>query len=417
MRLAIETKALNKARDLWLGEDFTHLTRFSACLDWVAPRIGVTTAMLLRLAGIERPLTYTCLVHYKDIKKDNFPMLHATREERSCLAMFLCGIGYTDKQVFEILSCDYLFRHKQFLKETRRIQGRMRMRIKFLIHLTELRNYIFTYNKAFELDKIVAEWKAQQPQVRGKVPYLISHLRQQFGFNKTELALRNRCFGLLKPRLRTIHKNKHGWLSVMAHCRGCGSMKPYGARLLIRGAIRSCSGCKSKRRAKAKNEFVWNVVTGRCYQTYKQAHQQEGITSIRLRGFERRFRSGKITRVDEGVFLVASTAVIKAVEYRSLLADVGISAEHLIPPDPDRQLKMRNKVERMLATRKKRASIYQRRRKRAEAVRRRTASFREQRGGYWSLANIKEYRKFSKEKSSRIKQETINADPLLTPIT
>lgn len=131
MRLALETKALNKAKHLWLGEDFTHLTRFSACLDWVAPRIGVTTTILMRLAGVERNPAYTSLVHHKDIKKDTFPMLHATKEERSYLAMFLCGVGYTDKQVFEILSCDYLFRHKQFLKDTRRIQKRMCKRIKF----------------------------------------------------------------------------------------------------------------------------------------------------------------------------------------------------------------------------------------------------------------------------------------------
>ena len=233
--------------------------------------------------------------------------------------------------------------------------------------------------------------------------------------NPSLVRIRGRRFGLLMPLISTAHKNKHGCLVVDSECLGCGSVRPYHTSHLLRGIVRACPTYKGKQRVKIG--LVVNVLTGKRYTSIKQAYEGEGISSLALHSLETRFKTDRAVRLGECVLVRVPSSHLSAKDYQKYLPAVGLPTDFVIPTDPDKQEKNRQRGLKILATKRRRAQSvrHQQIKTKRKERKRQSATLATKTRNFWSLNNLAEYRIKRMNAGKRIKQKIVDEDTFLSP--
>ena len=413
MPISIEKRQLNTAQDLFLGIDFPTNAGFRRLMYWVSVKIDIPFIILCRLTGSPDQMNADDKVINQDTDL-SFLIDKHTSKERAYLLVLLLVLGYERKEIFnDFLVADYWFRHKEFVAEKKTEINKAQKKLKHHLLYGSLRLYVMRQDGK-TIEQSIAEFQATNPALKGSIIHIRTTLKRKYPYiNPVLLRINNRRFGLLKPSISTAHKNKHRCLMVDSKCIGCGSVRPYHATHLIRGIVRACPACKNKQRQKVV--MVVNALTGRRYTSISKAHKGEGITSIALRSLEVKFKVSRAVRVDGCVLIRMSPSTLSRKEYQKFLPDAGLPVDFVIPPDPDKQEKSRQRCLKMIATKRRRAQSvrHQQIKAKRKERKRQNATLATQASGYWSLNNLAEYRIKRMEEGERIKQKVIEEDEFL----
>lgn len=415
MPINFTSRQLYKANDLFLGIDFPTDGAFRRLLYWLSFKVNVSFINLCRLTGLNDKVSPTDT----SIKQDADPCFlieEHTHEERSYLIVLLLVLGYERKSIFDdYLVEDYWFRHKEFIATKNAEINKASKQLKHNILYGDLRIYVME-QMGKTIQQSIAEFKTFHPEIKTSVNRTYSALLRKYPhINPLLVRIRGRRFGLLKPLISTAHKDKNGSLMVESRCLGCGSVRPYNPSHLLRGIVRACPACKNKQRSKIG--LVVNVLTGKRYTTISKAHKGEGITSIALRSLEIRFRTSRAVRVDECVLVCVPSSHLSAKDYQKHLTTVGLPADFVIPTDPDKQEKNKQRGLKILATKRRRAQSvrHQQIRAKRKERKRQSATLATKAGNFWSFNNLAEYRIKRMEEGERIKQKVVDEDTFLSP--
>ena len=414
MPISITSRQLFSAKDLFIGINFPTNGAFRRLLYWLSFKVNVSFINLCRIAGLNDTIQATDRSNEKDADPC-FLMEENTQEERAYLIVLLLVLGYDRKAIFDdYLVEDYWFRHKDYITAKNAEINKAQKLLKHNLLYGDLRIYVME-QKGKTLQQSIAEFKSTHPAIKTSVGRTCSALLRKYpSINPTLLRIRGQRFGLLMPQISTAHSNKHKCLMVDSKCLGCGSVRPYQASLLLRGVVRACPACKNKVRQRVG--LVVNALTGKRYTTISKAHQGEGITSVALRSLEQRFKVNRAVRLDEGVLICLSATHLSRKDYQKYLPEAGLPADFVIPTDPDKQEKDKQRCLKALATKRRRAQSVRHQQIKAKRKRqkRAKATLATKTSGYWSLSNLAEYRVKRIDEGERIKQKVIEEDAFLS---